>query len=75
MYSKIQTFSITHLKSGILFVKINTNSWFSTMFIIVSSTQFSLDTLYVMHCYYVFWPIVAIQFNFNYNILILKCNI
>jgi hypothetical protein len=29
------------------------------MFIIVPSTQFSIDTLYVMHCYYMFRPTVA----------------
>jgi hypothetical protein len=30
------------------------------MFIIVQSTQISIDTLYVMHCYYMFRPIVSI---------------
>jgi hypothetical protein len=30
------------------------------MFIVFPSTQFSVGTLYVMHCYYMFWPTVAI---------------
>jgi hypothetical protein len=31
-------------------------------FIIVRSTQFSIDTLYVMHCYYMFRLTVAIKY-------------
>jgi hypothetical protein len=30
------------------------------MFIIVQSTQFSIDTQYAVHCYYMFRPTVAI---------------
>jgi hypothetical protein len=45
------------------------------MFIIISpSTQFSIDTLYVMHCYYMFRPNVAfiryIQFFYIHPLLV-----